>query len=48
VYPKKSEYEVTPFGKTIIPLLAQIDAWGTANAAFVKTRQLELEKIAIG
>ncbi len=48
VYPKKSEYEVTPFGKTIIPLLAQIDAWGTANAAYVKTRQLELENIAIG
>ncbi|MBA9074074.1 DNA-binding HxlR family transcriptional regulator [Flavobacterium gossypii] len=48
VYPKKSEYEVTSFGKTIIPLLTQIDAWGTANAAFVKTRQLELEKIAIG
>jgi len=48
VYPKKSEYEVTSFGKTIIPLLTQIDVWGTANAAFVKTRQLELEKIAIG
>lgn len=43
-YPKKSEYEITELGKTILPLLTQIDRWGTANASFVKTRQLELEK----
>nr|WP_294941895.1 helix-turn-helix domain-containing protein [uncultured Mucilaginibacter sp.] len=42
-YPKKSEYALTPLGKTILPLLMQIDAWGTTNAAFVKKRQMELE-----
>lgn len=45
VYPKKSEYELTEFGKTILPLLTQIDTWGTANAAFVKSKQLELERM---
>ena len=42
-YPKKTEYELAPLGKTILPLLTQIDQWGTANAAFVKSKQLELE-----
>jgi DNA-binding HxlR family transcriptional regulator len=45
VYPKKTEYELTSFGKTILPLLTQIDRWGTANAAFVKLRHFELEKM---
>ncbi|NDI97487.1 helix-turn-helix transcriptional regulator [Flavobacterium sp. LaA7.5] len=44
VYPKKSEYELTEIGKTILPVLKQIDTWGTANSAFVKLRQYELER----
>ncbi|KAF2519688.1 helix-turn-helix transcriptional regulator [Flavobacterium salilacus subsp. salilacus] len=44
VYPKKSEYELTEMGKTILPVLKQIDNWGTANSAFVKLRQYELER----
>lgn len=40
-YPKKSEYALTPFGLSILPLLAQIDQWGTAHAAFVKGRELK-------
>jgi DNA-binding HxlR family transcriptional regulator len=43
VYPKKTEYQLTELGRTILPVLTQIDKWGTANAAFVKTKQLELE-----
>lgn len=38
-YPKKSEYKLTALGKTILPLLSQIDQWGTAHAAFVQQRQ---------
>lgn len=44
VYPRKSEYEFTPFGKSILPILSQIDEWGTTHAAFVKERQNELEE----
>ena len=47
VYPKKSEYELTEMGKTILPILKQIDNWGTANSAFVKLRQSELEGIEL-
>ncbi|MDQ0640339.1 DNA-binding HxlR family transcriptional regulator [Pedobacter sp. W3I1] len=43
VYPKKSEYELTPLGKTILPILADIDQWGTTNSAFVKSKQPELQ-----
>jgi len=43
VYPKKSEYEITPLGRSILPILSQIDVWGTAHSEFVKERQRELE-----
>lgn len=43
VYPRKSEYEMTTLGKSILPVLSQIDKWGTAHSAFVKERQNELE-----
>lgn len=38
-YPRRSEYKLTPFGETILPLLSQIDKWGTIHSAFVKERQ---------
>ncbi|MES2477865.1 MAG: helix-turn-helix domain-containing protein [Bacteroidota bacterium] len=37
-YPKKSEYSLTIVGKSILPLLAQMDEWGLTHAAFVKER----------
>jgi len=43
-YPKKSEYEFTPLGESILPVLLQIDKWGTTHSAFVKERQSELEE----
>lgn len=43
-YPRKSEYKLTALGESIIPLLEQIDKWGTVNAANVKERQGELEE----
>ncbi|MBL0740639.1 winged helix-turn-helix transcriptional regulator [Chryseolinea lacunae] len=43
IYPKKSEYKLTPFGETILPLLTQIDKWGTVHSDFVKQRQDELQ-----
>jgi DNA-binding HxlR family transcriptional regulator len=44
VYPRKSEYEITPLGNSILPILSQIDKWGTTHSAFVKERQNELEE----
>lgn len=43
VYPKKSEYRLTPLGESILPLLFQIDQWGTTHSAFVIERQSELQ-----
>lgn len=43
IYPKRSEYKLTPLGETIIPVLNQIDKWGTLHAEFVKERQGELQ-----
>jgi DNA-binding HxlR family transcriptional regulator len=43
VYPKKSEYELTTLGKSLLPILTQIDKWGTVHSEFVKERQQELE-----
>lgn len=43
VYPKKSEYKLTPFGESILPLLNQIDNWGSEYSEFVKERQSELQ-----
>lgn len=47
IYPKKSEYSLTQLGKTILPLMTQLDAWGTAHSAFVKAKQLELDKMEV-
>lgn len=44
VYPRKTEYGFTPLGKTVLPILLQMDQWGTAHSALVKERQHELEE----
>ncbi len=41
VYPKRSEYALTPLGKSILPILEQIDRWGVVHSDFVKSRQNE-------
>lgn len=41
-YPRKSEYGLTPLGKSILPVLAQIDQWGATHSEFVKEKQQEL------
>jgi DNA-binding HxlR family transcriptional regulator len=46
-YPKKTEYEITPFGKTILPVIKQVDAWGAAHSAFVKLKQLEMDNVGV-
>lgn len=38
-YPKRSEYQLTEMGKSIIPVLLHIDKWGTLNAGLVKSKQ---------
>lgn len=43
MYPRKSEYQLTSLGKSILPLLNQIDTWGTAHSEFVRERQSELQ-----
>ncbi|HEY5824682.1 MAG TPA: helix-turn-helix domain-containing protein [Cyclobacteriaceae bacterium] len=45
VYPKKSEYKLTPLGESILPLSYQIDKWGTIYSEFVKERQNELQEV---
>lgn len=44
-YPRKSEYRLTPMGESLLPLLTQIDKWGTAHSGLVKERLLELEEV---
>lgn len=40
IYPKRSKYALTPLGKSILPLLRQIDKWGTIHSEFVRERQM--------
>jgi len=42
-YPKKSEYKLTCLGETILPVLSQIDKWGSKHSEFVRKRQSELQ-----
>lgn len=42
-YPKKSEYNLSIVGKSIVPILSQMDEWGLAHSAFIKERQKELQ-----
>lgn len=43
VYPKKTEYELTAFGKSLLPILSKIESWGQEHATYVKEKQHELE-----
>ncbi|MEZ2334827.1 winged helix-turn-helix transcriptional regulator [Mucilaginibacter sp. RCC_168] len=45
VYPKKTEYRLTNLGKSILPILSQIDKWGTEHSAFVKEKLQELDEV---
>ncbi len=40
-YPKRSEYQLTHLGQSILPLLNQIDRCGTANAEVVQAKYYE-------
>ncbi|TKC05807.1 winged helix-turn-helix transcriptional regulator [Pedobacter frigoris] len=42
IYPKKTEYRLTSLGKSILPILNEIDKWGTVHSEFVIERQSEL------
>lgn len=35
VFPKKTEYHLTELGRTVLPILTQIDRWGTENSTLV-------------
>lgn len=45
VYPKKTEYQLTALGKSILPVLAQVNKWGTEHSGLVKEKMLELEAV---
>ncbi|WP_118974799.1 winged helix-turn-helix transcriptional regulator [Taibaiella koreensis] len=47
VYPKKSEYRLTPMGESILPILELMDRWGLDHNELVKERQRELEHAAV-
>jgi DNA-binding HxlR family transcriptional regulator len=40
-YPKRSEYRLTAMGHSILPVLSQIDRWGTAHADVVQAKYYE-------
>jgi DNA-binding HxlR family transcriptional regulator len=42
-YPKKSEYSLSVVGKSILPLLSQMEEWGLTHSEFLKERQHELQ-----
>ncbi|MFC3199619.1 winged helix-turn-helix transcriptional regulator, partial [Parapedobacter deserti] len=44
VYPKKTEYQLTAFGNSLLPLLSQINEWGMDHSELVKERLQELEE----
>lgn len=44
VYPKRTEYRLTPLGETLLPILSQIDQWGLQHAQLIKERMSELEE----
>ncbi|MGV3603078.1 MAG: winged helix-turn-helix transcriptional regulator [Dyadobacter fermentans] len=35
VFPKKTEYRLTSLGESVLPILSQIDRWGTENSPIV-------------
>jgi DNA-binding HxlR family transcriptional regulator len=36
VYPKKSEYNLSALGESILPILSQMEEWGVKNKEYVK------------
>jgi DNA-binding HxlR family transcriptional regulator len=44
IYPKKTEYKLTVLGESILPILTQMDSWGTTHSVIVKERQKEFEE----
>jgi len=44
IYPKKTEYKLTALGEGILPILTQMDNWGTAHSEFIKERQKKFEE----
>lgn len=47
-YPKKTEYKLTGFGESILPVLNEIEKWGLRHAAVVKERIAGSQKNADG
>lgn len=43
-YPKRTVYCLTSLGESLLPILAQIDAWGLKNAGVIKARISELDE----
>jgi len=41
-YPRKTEYRLTALGESILPLLDQLDKWGTEHKYFVMEKQNSL------
>lgn len=46
-YPKKSEYALTSLGLSILPLLTQIDQWGTAHSDLIKEKEALLDHLQL-
>ena len=44
-YPLYAEYHLTPFGKSLLPLLKQMAAWGEGNKEFVRKRTMEIHEL---
>jgi len=42
-YPKKSEYNLSTVGKSVLPILSHMDEWGLSHSEFIKDRQKELQ-----
>lgn len=43
-YPLYAEYHLTTFGKSLLPLLKQMAAWGEDNKEFVRKRTMEMQE----
>lgn len=44
VYPKKTSYGLTELGRSLLPLLSEIDKWGQRHVDHVKERLAELDE----
>ncbi len=45
-FPLRSDYTLTPLGKSILPILAMLDQWGLKNMALVKEKLGQVHTIA--